>query len=180
MGILRAQFAMMRITNSSLLVADPQEGVDWRERFRAVITIFMTLLAINFAAVLYTETDTWTHNWEPCGTGKGAAAICTELRWPVAAMLYFLHEKYILLYPPDSEDKLQEVITREYFWLPGAFDMTLNFCHYVGRCRALDISLRSSGQHCCIVVLWFYFLVWLLSLVESFHKLGEIQEKTAK
>ncbi|HPR23877.1 MAG TPA: YihY/virulence factor BrkB family protein [Bacillota bacterium] len=166
----RAQFAMMRITNFTFTEGRSTGRGYWRERFRAVITMFLTLLAIIFSLlVLVYGEQIFGLVLGGIGAEKGAAEIWLKLRWPVAALLYFLMISYNYYTLPTQKIKFREVIPGSIFASLGLLIVTLIFATYVGRIAAYDI-LYGSLASIVALLFWFYFLAWVLCLGVLFNK----------
>ena len=162
----RAQFAIMRITNYTFTEGKNTGKGYWRERFRAVRTMAITLFTIAFAllilaygdlllstavGILHLDADKYINN------------IWMYLRWILGFILYFLMISYNYYILPSNRVPFRKILPGSIFASFGMLLVTLLYARYTNSIANYDI-IYGALSSIVAVLFWFYFLAWVMCL----------------
>lgn len=168
----RAQFAIMRITNYTFTEGQNTGKGYWRERFRAVRTMVVTLFTIAFALVilgygtLLLKTVVELLNLD---ADKYINNIWMYLRWILGFALYFLMVSYNYYILPTNRVPFRKILPGSIFASVGMLLVTLIYAEYTSNVANYDI-LYGTLSSIVAVLFWFYFLAWVMCLGILFNK----------
>ena len=174
----RAQFAMTRITNYTMTEGRSTGKGYFRERFRSVFTILITIVSLAFALIVIVFGEKiLTMVLEGIefmlGISYEISDLWKSLRWVFAFALYFLMVTVNYYIIPSERHKLKEILPGSIFATVGMLLVTLVYSKYT------DFALTEGnynilyGSLATIVALmfWFYFISWVQCLGVMFNKL---------
>lgn len=165
----RAQFCIMRINNYTFTEGRTTGKGYWRERFRAVRTMLVTLFTIAFALVILGYGDlilTWVMDILSLGAvqvEKYSHNIWLSLRWIVGFALYFLMVGYNYYILPTKRVKFRQVLPGSIFASVGMLLVTLVYSKYTSNVANYDL-LYGTLSSIVAILFWFYFLAWVMCL----------------
>jgi membrane protein len=166
----RAKFALVRITNFTLTDGRSTGRGYFRERFRAVVSMSITILTIILSLVVLVYGQ---HILElvlgVLGIEKVAPQLWMFLRWPLAAAMYFFMISYDYYSMPSTKVRYREIIPGSIFASIGLLLVTWIYSLYVDQIMNYDI-LYGSLANLVALMFWFYFLAWVLCLGMLFNK----------
>jgi len=166
----RAKFALVRITNFTLTDGRSTGNGYFRERFRAVVSMSITLLTLIMSLVVLVYGQ---HILElvlgALGIEKVAPQLWMFLRWPLAAAMYFFMISYDYYSMPSTKVRYREIIPGSIFASIGLLLVTWIYSLYVDQIMNYDI-LYGSLANLVALLFWFYFLAWVLCLGMLFNK----------
>lgn len=166
----RAKFALVRITNFTLTDGRSTGNGYFRERFRAVVSMSITLLTLIMSLVVLVYGQ---HILElvlsVLGIEKVAPQLWMFLRWPLAAAMYFFMISYDYYSMPTTKVRYREIIPGSIFASIGLLLVTWIYSLYVDQIMNYDI-LYGSLANLVALMFWFYFLAWVLCLGMLFNK----------
>lgn len=178
----RAQFAIMRITNYTFSDGKSTGKGYWRERFRAMRTMVITLFTIAFALVilgygdlllrtvvglLHLDVDKYINN------------IWMYLRWFLGLALYFLMVSYNYYILPSTRVPFRKVLPGSIFASGGMMIVTVIYARYTTHIANYDI-IYGALSSIVAVLFWFYFLAWVLCLGILVNKVWDDTESFSK
>ncbi len=157
----RAQFSMMRITNYTLTDGHSTGQGYLRDRIRSLKTVVITVFTIAFALVILVYGETILK----LVFGIVAAAEIAEMtwvliRWPVAALLYFLMVSYNYYVLPTHRIPFGAVVPGSIFASIGMMAVTMVYSAYSNVSANYDI-LYGSFSNFVVLMFWFYLLAWV-------------------
>lgn len=157
----RAQFSMMRITNYTLTDGHSTGQGYLRDRIRSLKTVVITVFTIAFALVILVYGETILK----LVFGIMAAAEIAEMtwvliRWPVAALLYFLMVSYNYYVLPTHRIPFGAVVPGSIFASIGMMAVTMVYSAYSNVSANYDI-LYGSFSNFVVLMFWFYLLAWV-------------------
>lgn len=160
----RAQFAMMRITNYTLTDGHSTGEGYVRDRVRSLKTVLITVFTIGFSLVIlvYGEVILKLIFGIVVGT-EIAEKTWLMIRWPVAAVLYFLMISYNYYVLPTHKVPFRAVVPGSIFSSIGLLAVTLFYSFYTNVSANYDI-LYGSFSNIVALMFWFYFLSWVMFL----------------
>ncbi len=162
----KAQYSMMRISNYSF-TGHPSGGRSYfRERFRAIKTILITLFTIVFSLIIlvYGEqliqiftayVDEFLHIRFTFDT------IWFVLRWPVAMALYFLMISYNYYVLPSERVPFRKILPGSILASAGMLLATSIYSYYAAVFANYDL-LYGSLAAIVALLFWFYILGYIL------------------
>ncbi|WP_303857928.1 YihY/virulence factor BrkB family protein [Aminicella lysinilytica] len=165
----RAQFSMMRIANYTYS-GGRTTGNFWKERFRSIRTMFLTILTYAFVIIIliYGEKISiivFGHVIEDSLIIK----LWTYFRWPLAAVLYFLVVLYNYYVLPIERMSLRDIVPGSLFGAAGMVIVTFFYSIYVDYIVHYNL-IYGSLSSIVALLFWFYFLAWALALGILFNK----------
>lgn len=178
----RAQFAIMRITNYTFSDGKSTGKGYWRERFRAMRTMVITLFTIAFALVilgygdlllrtvvglLHLDVDKYINN------------IWMYLRWFLGLALYFLMVSYNYYILPSTRVPFRKILPGSIFASGGMMIVTIIYARYTTHVANYDI-IYGALSSIVAVLFWFYFLAWVLCLGILVNKVWDDTESFSK
>lgn len=178
----RAQFAIMRITNYTFSDGKSTGKGYWRERFRAMRTMVITLFTIAFALVilgygdlllrtvvglLHLDVDKYINN------------IWMYLRWFLGLALYFLMVSYNYYILPSTRVPFRKILPGSIFASGGMMIVTVIYARYTTHVANYDI-IYGALSSIVAVLFWFYFLAWVLCLGILVNKVWDDTESFSK
>lgn len=166
----RAKFALVRITNFTLTDGRSTGNGYFRERFRAVVSMSITILTLIMSLVVLVYGQ---HILElvlgALGIEQVAPQLWMFLRWPLAAAMYFFMISYDYYSMPSTKVRYREIIPGSIFASIGLLLVTWIYSLYVDQIMNYDI-LYGSLANLVALMFWFYFLAWVLCLGMLFNK----------
>jgi len=166
----RAKFALVRITNFTMTDGRTTGNGYFRERFRAVVSMSITILTLIMSLVVL------VYGQHILGLVLGALGIDNVapqmwliLRWPLAAGMYFFMISYDYYSMPSTKVRYREIIPGSIFASIGLLLVTWIYSLYVDQIMDYDI-LYGSLANLVALLFWFYFLAWVLCLGMLFNK----------
>jgi membrane protein len=166
----RARFAMVRITNFTMTDGRTTGNGYFRERFRAVVSMSITILTLIMSLVVLVYGQ---HLLELALTTMGiedfAPQLWLVLRWPLAAGMYFFMISYDYYSMPSTKVRYREIIPGSIFAAVGVLLVTWIYSLYVDQIMDYDI-LYGSLANLVALMFWFYFIAWVLCLGMLFNK----------
>lgn len=160
----KAQFAMMRIANYTFSGGETTGSGFFKERFRAIATISITLLTMTTAVVGITYGGVVIEIiFEFFGIKAVAGTIWLNIRWIVAVMIYFLmiSLNYYLL--PSSKLKFREIIPGSIFASAGLLIVTMIYSKYAVEIANYNVIYGSLATIIAMLI-WFYLMAWVMFL----------------
>ena len=159
----RAQFALMRIANYTLS-GGRTTGNFFKERFRSLRTMIMTILVIAFVIVILVYGKYILQlMMGRLIEDRLIARIWYWFRWPLAMMLYFLIVIYNYHVMPLEKQSLRELLPGSIFGSVGMMIITLFYSAYTSTIVNYNI-IYGSLSSIVGLLFWFYFLAWILVL----------------
>jgi membrane protein len=161
----RAQFAIMRISNYTFTDGESTGKGYWRERFRAVWTMAITLIALLFSVLILAYGGLIVDacmQFLPLD-GVYLVKLIAWLRWLPAAVLYFLMICYIYYIMPTEKIQFRKILPGGLFACVGMMVVTIIYSSYVNNMANYDI-LYGTLSSIVALLFWFYFLAWVLCL----------------
>jgi membrane protein len=166
----RAKFALVRITNFTMTDGRTTGNGYFRERFRAVVSMSITILTLIMSLVVLVYGQ---HILELVlsilGIEDFAPKLWLVLRWPLAAAMYFFMISYDYYSMPSTKVRYREIIPGSIFASIGLLLVTWLYSLYVDQIMDYDI-LYGSLANLVALMFWFYFLAWVLCLGMLFNK----------
>ena len=161
----RAQFAIMRISNYTFTDGKSTGKGYWRERFRAVWTMAITLIALLFSVLILAYGGLIVDacmQFLPMD-GVYLVKLFSFLRWLPAAVLYFLMICYIYYIMPTEKISFKKILPGGLFACIGMLVVTILYSKYINNIANYDI-LYGTLSSIVAILFWFYFLAWVLCL----------------
>jgi membrane protein len=166
----RAKFALVRITNFTLTDGRSTGNGYFRERFRAVVSMSITILALILSLVILVYGEQLLELvFGALGIEQVAPQLWLLMRWPLAAAMYFFIISYDYYSMPTTKVRYREIIPGSIFASVGMLLVTWIYSLYVDQIMNYDI-LYGSLANLVALMLWFYFLAWVLCLGMLFNK----------
>lgn len=162
----KAQYSMMRITNYSF-TGHPYGGRSFlRERLRAIKTIVITLFTISFGllVLVYGEIlidilTAYVNNF--MNIEFSLDSIWFILRWPVAALLFFLMISYNYYVLPSERIPFKKILPGSIAASAGILLATSIYSYYASVFANYDL-LYGSLAAIVALLFWFYILGYIL------------------
>lgn len=165
----RAQFSMMRIANYTY-TSGRTTGNFWKERFRSLKTMSLTVFTLAFVAVILVYGKLILQLiLGQIIDGTMIDMLWTWLRWPLAGMLYFLMVSYNYYVLPNEKLPFREIVPGSIFGSVGMLVVTIVYSYYANYAVNYDIIYGSLASMVALLF-WFYFLSWALCLGILFNK----------
>lgn len=166
----RAKFALVRITNFTLTNGLSTGNGYFRERFRAVASMIITIATLILALFVLVYGQHLLELVLGIVGNEGAAADAwLILRWPLAAAMYFFMISYDYYSMPSSKVRFRQIIPGSIFASVGLLLVTWVYSLYVDQIINYDI-LYGSLANLVALLFWFYFMAWVLCLGMLFNK----------
>jgi membrane protein len=166
----RARFALVRITNFTMTDGRTTGNGYFRERFRAVVSMSITILTlITSLVVLVYGQQLLELALTAMGVEDFAPQLWLILRWPLAAAMYFFMISYDYYSMPSTKVRYREIIPGSIFASIGLLLVTWIYSLYVDEIMDYDI-LYGSLANLVALMFWFYFIAWVLCLGMLFNK----------
>lgn len=159
----RAQFCMMRINNFMFSEGQTTGKGYWRERFRAVFNLFVTLITIIFALFILTY-GSRVLKYFTDGTN-----VWLWLRWPLAFILFFIMIVFNYYFMPETRVELRNIVPGSIFAAIGLLLVTALYSKYTASIAKYDIIYGSLATIVALMF-WFYFMAWVICLGILFNK----------
>ena len=178
----RAQFAIMRITNYTFTDGQTTGRGYWRERFRAVRTMIVTLFTIAFALVILGYGDLLLRavvRLLSLDADKYINNIWMYLRWILGLALYFLMVSYNYYILPTNRVPFRKILPGSIFASGGMLIVTLIYARYTTGVANYDI-IYGALSSIVAILFWFYFLAWVLCLGILVNKVWDDTEEFSK
>ncbi len=160
----RAQFAILRITNYTMTDGHTTGEGYIRDRLRALQSIAITIFTIGFslAVLVYGEFVLKLIFGFVAGTNM-AEATWIMIRWPIAAVLYFLMISYNYYFLPTHRIPYRAIVPGSIFAAVGLLLVTVVFNVYASISAGYDI-LYGSFSNIVALMFWFYLMSWVMLL----------------
>ena len=157
----KAQFSMMRITNYTLTDGRSTGQGYLRDRIRSLKTVVITVFTIAFSLVIlvYGEMILKLVFGVVAGT-EIAEMTWVLIRWPAAAVLYFLMVSYNYYVLPTHRIPFGAVVPGSIFASLGMLVVTGFYSAYSNISASYDL-LYGSFSNFVVLMCWFYFLAWV-------------------
>ncbi len=178
----RAQFAIMRITNYTFSEGKSTGKGYWRERFRAMRTMVITLFTIAFALVILGYGDLLLRTVVDLlrlDVDKYINNIWMYLRWFLGLVLYFLMVSYNYYILPSTRVPFRKILPGSIFASGGMMIVTIIYARYTTHVANYDI-IYGALSSIVAVLFWFYFLAWVLCLGILVNKVWDDTESFSK
>lgn len=161
----RAMFAIMRISNYTFTDGKSTGRGYFRERFRAVWTMGITLIALLFSVLILAYGGLILEafmQFLPLD-GQYLVKLFALLRWVPAAVLYFLMICFIYFVMPTEKIQFRKILPGSLFACIGMLLVTVIYSKYINNMANYDI-LYGTLSSIVAILFWFYFLAWVLCL----------------
>ena len=165
----RAQFSLMRIANYTYSSGQTTGGF-FRERFRSIKTMALTLFTIAFVVIILVYGRVILMLvMGPLVEDSIINTLWTWMRWPLAGVLYFLLVSYVYYVLPYEKLGYKEILPGSCFGAVGMLVVTICYSAYANYAVNYDIIYGSLASIVALMF-WFYFLSWALGLGIVFNK----------
>ena len=165
----RAQFSMMRIANYTFS-GGRTTGNFWKERLRSIKTMFLTIFTFAFVAIILVYGKLiLVVMLGQIVEGSLIDVLWTYLRWPLAAVLYFICVLYNYYVLPIEKMSLNDILPGSLFGVAGMVIVTFFYSLYANYIVNYNIIYGSLSSMVALLF-WFYFLSWVLVLGILFNK----------
>ncbi len=157
----KAQFSMMRITNYTLTDGRSTGQGYLRDRVRSLKTVVITVFTIAFALVILVYGEVILKLVFGIVAGTEIAEMTWVLiRWPAAAVLYFLMVSYNYYVLPTHRIPFGAVVPGSIFASVGMMAVTGFYSAYSSVSANYDL-LYGSFSNFVALMFWFYLLAWV-------------------
>ena len=157
----KAQFSMMRITNYTMTDGRSTGHGYLRDRIRSLKTVVITVFTIGFALIILVYGETILKLIFGIVAGTEIAEMTWVLiRWPVAAVLYFLMVSYNYYVLPTHRIPFGAVVPGSIFASVGMMVVTAFYSVYSSVSSNYDL-LYGSFSNFVVLMFWFYLLAWV-------------------
>jgi membrane protein len=157
----KAQFSMMRITNYILTDGRSTGRGYLRDRLRSLKTVVTTVFTIGFALIILVYGEMILKLVFGIVAGTEIAEMTWVLiRWPVAAVLYFLMVSYNYYVLPTHRIPFGAVVPGSIFASVGMMMVTAFYSGYSSVSSNYDL-LYGSFSNFVVLMFWFYLLAWV-------------------
>lgn len=165
----RAQFSLMRIANYTYSSGQTTGGF-FRERFRSIKTMALTLFTIAFVVIILVYGKVILMLvMGPLVEDSMINTLWTWMRWPLAGILYFLLVSYVYYVLPYEKLGYKEILPGSCFGAVGMLVVTICYSAYANYAVNYDIIYGSLASIVALMF-WFFFLSWALGLGIVFNK----------
>ena len=165
----RAQFSLMRIANYTYSSGQTTGGF-FRERFRSIKTMALTLFTIAFVVIILVYGKVILMLvMGPLVEDSIINTLWTWMRWPLAGVLYFLLVSYVYYVLPYEKLGYKEILPGSCFGSIGMLVVTICYSAYANYAVNYDIIYGSLASIVALMF-WFYFLSWALGVGIVFNK----------
>ncbi len=162
----RASFAIMRITNYTMTEGRTTGKGYFRERFRAVRTMAITIITIVLSLVILAY-GKLILTAIVAALGLDPVLVVENtwlwLRWLLGFGLYFLMISYNYYILPTHKVKFKKIIPGSVFASVGLLLVTACYSIYTTSLADYDV-LYGALSSVVAIMFWFYFLAWVLCL----------------
>lgn len=170
----RAQFAMTRIANYTFTDGRTTGRGFVRERLRAYLTMFITLVAVCLALIIlvygkqifYLLINLIDANYNP---HESIPFLWNFLRWAVGFAIFACVITCNYYVMPTEKVKLKKLIPGSLFATFAVMVITWAYSIYIGKIADYDIVYGSLASIVALLM-WFYFVAWGLCLGLVFAK----------
>ncbi|MCB6994391.1 YihY/virulence factor BrkB family protein [bacterium 210820-DFI.6.37] len=162
----RAQFAIMRITNYTFTDGKNTGKGYFRERFRAVRTMVITITTIALSLVILGYGDLLLLTIVKLlhlDADKYVNSIWMYLRWFLGLALYFLMVSYNYYILPTNRVPFKKILPGSIFASGGMLIVTLVYAKYTTNVANYDI-IYGTLSSIVAILFWFYVLAWVMCL----------------
>lgn len=161
----RAHFSLARIANHIYSEGEATGHGFIKDRLIAMKSMLLTIVTVIFAIFVLMYGDKILEIvFAVIGQQNAGAKIWMFMRWPVAALLYFIMISYIYYKLPSLYDlKFKEIVPGSIFASLGLLLVTLIYSFYVDRFANYSVMYGSLATVVSLLF-WFYFLAWVLFL----------------
>lgn len=162
----RVQFAIMRITNYTFTDGQNTGKGYFRERFRAVRTMIITISTIGLSLVILGYGDLLLLTVVKIlhlDADKYINSIWMYLRWFLGLALYFLMVSCNYYILPTNRLPFRKILPGSIFASGGMLIVTLVYAKYTTNVANYDI-IYGTLSSIVAILFWFYFLAWVLCL----------------
>ena len=176
----RAQFSMTRITNYTMSGGKSTGKGYFQERFRALFTIFVTIIALSFGlvAVVFGEQILYAvlaAMKMKLGITYEVSGIWMILRWVFSFIMYLLMvflNSIVSLTEKKGLRSVLDMLPGSIFSAVGMLLVTLVYARYTNYAMTAGNYNIIYGSLATIVALlfWFYFISWVQCLGVLFNK----------
>ena len=176
----RASFAIMRITNYTLTDGRSTGRNYFVERFRAVKTIFITIITVVFALIILAYGKLIVEiimSLLGLDTSVVVDNVWLGLRWLLGFALYFLMVSYNYYILPTEKVKFRKVLPGSLFASVGMLLVTVVYSKYANSLADYDI-LYGALSSVVAILFWFYLLAWVLCLGVLCNKVWDETNET--
>ena len=159
----------MRIANYTYSSGQTTGGF-FRERFRSIKTMALTLFTIAFVVIILVYGRVILMLvMGPLVEDSIINTLWTWMRWPLAGVLYFLLVSYVYYVLPYEKLGYKEILPGSCFGAVGMLVVTICYSAYANYAVNYDIIYGSLASIVALMF-WFYFLSWALGLGIVFNK----------
>lgn len=162
----RAQFAIMRITNYTFTDGKNTGKGYFRERFRAVRTMVITITTIALSLIILGYGDLLLLaivKLLHLDADKYINSIWMYLRWILGLALYFLMVSYNYYILPTNRVPFRKILPGSIFASGGMLIVTLVYAKYTANVANYDI-IYGTLSSIVAILFWFYVLAWVMCL----------------
>ncbi len=168
-GASKAQFSLMRTSNYIYSNNEYTEKSYFKERFRAITTILITIIILSFTLIVVVYSSPILHIiLDTLGDSIPFeifhVRIFDYLRWPIGFAIYVFTVNWYYYMLPDQKRPFKSIIPGSIFAATSMLLATVIFSRYT----ALNLSnydvLYGSLASIIGLLLWFYILAWLLCI----------------
>ena len=171
----RASFALTRIANYTLTEGDSTGRNYFIERFRAIKTLFITIVTIVFSIVILCYgrliimgvVSIFSLDAE-----KYVDSAWLMVRWPLGFFLFFIMISYNLYILPTEKKPFRTVIPGALFAALGMLAVTVIYSFYTTSLAKYDIVYGALSSVVALLI-WFLLLSWVLCLGVLFIKVWD-------
>jgi len=178
----RASFSLMRITNYTLTSGESTGKGYFRDRFRAMRTMIMTIITIVFALIIMANgrlivslilgligMEEMMESMDMLWLG---------LRWPVGFIMYLLMVSYNYYILPSEKVEYRKVLPGSLFASIGMLIVTFVYSGYTNSLANYDV-LYGALSSVVAIMLWFYFIAWVIFLGVLCNKVWDDTSSTS-
>lgn len=173
----RAQFSMTRITNYTMSGGKSTGKGYIKERFRAIFTIIVTIVALTFSliVVVFGEQILYAVTTAMHVNTYHMSGLWKVLRWIMAFLLYLLMvflNSIVSLSDRKALDSILDMLPGSIFSAVGMLLVTLVYSQYANYAMTAGNYNIIYGSLATIVALmfWFYLIAWVQCLGVLFNK----------
>jgi len=163
----RASFSIMRITNYTLTEGQSTGKGYFRERFRAIKTMIMTIVTIIFALIILANgeliMDVILKFLRIEEMSSSIDTLWLGLRWPAGFLMYLLMVSYNYYLLPTEKVEFKKVMPGSIFASVGMLLVTYIYSQYINSLANYDV-LYGALSSVVAIMMWFYFIAWVICL----------------
>lgn len=163
----RASFSLMRITNYTLTSGESTGKGYFRDRFRAIRTMVMTIITIVFALIIMANgrliVNLILNMLGMEEMMESMDMLWLGLRWPVGFLMYMLMVSYNYYILPSERVAYKKVLPGSIFASIGMLLVTFVYSEYTNTLANYDV-LYGALSSVVAIMLWFYFIAWVICL----------------